>query len=382
MDNCKKMCSSLSELTDDLLVEILSRLPVKSVRRFKCVSRHWRRVITHPAHRKKLPQTLSGFFSRHTSQGGDRPRFDSILGGEEQHVSDPSLSFLPGCYTTVCPVDCCNGLLLCLCSKGSPASNEDDYLVCNPATEKWLILPDSGRHSEVFGRRLCFDPAISSHFHVFSILQETQEGVDEYITDVEIYSSELGEWSHRENGWSDEIMVYDKSVFLNGMLYFISYDSTVVAVDKEGKTWKTIPLLVTMNSGNIEFVENDALIDQSQGRLLYLNVRDRDPSTLSVWILDDYHTGKWIVKYNISTSKLFGCKGLKHARDYTLIAVHPECSLVFLILNGQNLLLSYDMDRGKVNVIHNLIEPFNAARNPYLPYVPWLTETESLTNHQ
>ncbi|XP_047088900.1 F-box protein At5g07610-like [Lolium rigidum] len=365
MDHSNKMGSSLADLTDDLLVEIFSRLPVKSVCRSKCVSRYWHGLISHRAHRKKLPQTLSGFFSRHISQG-DGPRFDSILGVQERHVSDPSLSFLPG-YRTVRPVDCCNGLLLCLCSKDS-TSNERNYVVCNPATEKWLILPDSGRHNEVFARRLCFDPAISSRFHVFSILED----VDDCITDVEIYSSEAGEWSHKENGWSQEIMLYDRSVFLNGMLYFKSYDSAVVTVDKEGKTWKTIPLLETM-AVEISLVSNEALIGQSQGRLHYVNARDRDASTLSVWILDSHHSGKWIFKYNISTSKLFGHKGFRLSRNYTLIAIHPDCNLIFIILNGKNLLLSYDMDRGKVRVIHNLKDPFDERYNPYLPYVPLFT---------
>nr|CAB3495487.1 unnamed protein product [Digitaria exilis] len=51
-----------ASLTDDVLVEILRRLPVRSVCRFKCVSRSWRNLISDPAHRKKLPQTLAGFF--------------------------------------------------------------------------------------------------------------------------------------------------------------------------------------------------------------------------------------------------------------------------------------------------------------------------------
>jgi F-box interacting protein len=370
------MCSSLADLTDDLLVDILSRLPVKSVRRSKCVSQRWRRLIAHREYRKKLPQTLAGFFTRHIGLGV-RPRLDSILGGGQEHlVSDPSFSFLPG-YTDIWPVDCCNGLLLCECSKDPPPSNKVNYVVCNPATEKWLILPDSGRRGEVFARRLCFDPAVSPGFHVVSIL----EGADEYVADVEIYSSEAGEWSHREHGWAQDTMLYDRSVFLNGMLHFISTNWTIAAVDREGKTWKTIPLLETMKfEANSE--SNDASIHRSQGRLHYLNVRDRDPSTLSVWFLDNYSSGEWMFRYNISTAKLFQHKGLRIARDYTLIAIHPECNLIFLILNGGNLLLSYDMDRGKVRVIHNLTDRFNEQCNPYLPYVPLFTETESLTCHQ
>ncbi|KAB8098030.1 hypothetical protein EE612_026975 [Oryza sativa] len=57
----KKRCGGIdgdnpaADLTDDLIVEILSRLPAKSVCRFKCVSWRWRRLISHRDHRKKLP---------------------------------------------------------------------------------------------------------------------------------------------------------------------------------------------------------------------------------------------------------------------------------------------------------------------------------------
>lgn len=138
------------------------------------------------------------------------PDFVSILGAAEQPVSDPSLSFLLG-YRTIVPKDCCNGLLLCFCWKVSPR-DEVDTVVCNPATEKWLVLPRSDRESQVYVSRLGFDPAVSSHFHVFSILRDVEgEG---YITGVEIYSSETGAWSHIENGWGNDIALYERSIWL------------------------------------------------------------------------------------------------------------------------------------------------------------------------
>ena len=48
--------SPVSELSDDLLVEIMSLLPYKSTCCCKCVSRRWRDLVSHPDHRKKLPQ--------------------------------------------------------------------------------------------------------------------------------------------------------------------------------------------------------------------------------------------------------------------------------------------------------------------------------------
>jgi F-box interacting protein len=240
------------------------------------------------------------------------PDFVSILGAEEQPVSDSSLSFLLD-YRTILPKDCCNGLLFCFCWKVSP-SDEVDSVVCNPATEKWLVLPHSDRESQVYASRLGFDPAVSSHFHVFSVLEDW-EG---YITGVEIYSSEAGAWSHIENGWGDDIALYERSVFLNGMLHFISRNSTIVAVDREGKSWRTIPLLETMGAEN-HWNLNAAFIDQSQGQLHYLNASERDASTLSVWILENYQSGEWNFKYNINTSQLFGYKGFINGGQYTWI---------------------------------------------------------------
>ncbi|PAN32192.1 hypothetical protein PAHAL_5G470100 [Panicum hallii] len=49
-------------LSDDLIVEIISRVPYRSLCRFKCVSRSWLALCADPDLRKKSPQTLSGFF--------------------------------------------------------------------------------------------------------------------------------------------------------------------------------------------------------------------------------------------------------------------------------------------------------------------------------
>jgi hypothetical protein len=112
--------NAASALTDDLIVEILSRLPVKSVHRFKCVSPSWRDLIVDPAHRNKLPQTLAGFIYI-TYKRAD-PRFHDFhfanvsVGGATAPVNvSTSLSFLPPDeYLYVIRLDTCNGLLLCL----------------------------------------------------------------------------------------------------------------------------------------------------------------------------------------------------------------------------------------------------------------------------
>nr|CAB3465167.1 unnamed protein product [Digitaria exilis] len=60
--NSKKRAASVDGIPDDALVEVLSRLLVKPLHRSKCVARAWRDLIDGPEHRKRLPQTLEGFF--------------------------------------------------------------------------------------------------------------------------------------------------------------------------------------------------------------------------------------------------------------------------------------------------------------------------------
>ena len=49
-----------------------------------------------------------------------------------------------------------------------------DYVVCNPATEKWVTFPANEWSSESYAR-LGFDPAVSSHFYVFELVLEDEE---------------------------------------------------------------------------------------------------------------------------------------------------------------------------------------------------------------
>ncbi|OEL32442.1 hypothetical protein BAE44_0006539 [Dichanthelium oligosanthes] len=190
--------SPAASLTDELLVEILRRLPVRSVSRFKCVSRSWRKLISDPGYRNKLPQTLVGFF--YESLSGERfpcvaHHFTNVTRKGVPFIY-PSFSFLPVCSSDVILLDCCNGLLLCRCLQPGPRDSEGKrpfyYAVCNPATEKWVMFQISSWASgEVRTARLGFDPAVSSHFHVIEYVEDE----DDYITGVDIYSSKTGSWN-------------------------------------------------------------------------------------------------------------------------------------------------------------------------------------------
>ncbi|KAG2595737.1 hypothetical protein PVAP13_5KG093800 [Panicum virgatum] len=68
-------------LSEDLVLEILSRVPYRSLCRFKCVSRSWLALCSDPDLRKKSPQTLSGFFCFPRQEDDhNSPRFLNLSG--------------------------------------------------------------------------------------------------------------------------------------------------------------------------------------------------------------------------------------------------------------------------------------------------------------
>ncbi|CAN6342985.1 unnamed protein product [Urochloa humidicola] len=150
-------------LTDDLLVEILSRVTYRDICRFHCVSKRWSALISDTDNRTRLPQTLTGIFYPMPSADDDgspaltpddvgSPSWTSHgygfvnVSGTCPPFINPS-SFLPDREGERLElVDCCNGLILCRSYKFAEHS-EFDYLVINPATEKWAAVPITRRWS-------------------------------------------------------------------------------------------------------------------------------------------------------------------------------------------------------------------------------------------
>ncbi|CAN6335705.1 unnamed protein product, partial [Urochloa humidicola] len=106
--------AAAAALPDELIIEILARLPAKTLCRSSCVSRAWRALISDPANRRRFAQTLSGiFFSR--PHGSRLPWGFAGLSASPPPGVDTALSFLPPTCGKMELVDSCNGLLLVRC---------------------------------------------------------------------------------------------------------------------------------------------------------------------------------------------------------------------------------------------------------------------------
>ncbi|XP_051227978.1 F-box protein At5g07610 [Lolium perenne] len=376
--------SPMDKLTDDILTDIISRVPYKSTCCCKCVSTRWRGLFWHPDHRKKLPQPLAGFFHEgfNMNRSPMRARYFTNVSGKGFALVDPSLPFLPK-YEKVDLLDCCNGLLLCRCWKETDP-NTLDYVVCNPATEKWVLVPATNWSSKAAIACLGFEPTVSSHFHVFEFIDEEAWGFDESeqcecdgrIETLAIYSSKAGVWKHHSlDNYMFAVPDNAKSVFFNGILHLATTYNFILAVDVEGNDWWQIDTSIP-TPPHIEDARDDAIFVSQRQLYITDKIAGSDCSDLSVWALEDYNSETWTLKRKVSKLELFGARYSSFANNFNVISFHPEHNMIFIVGGHENTLMSYDMDLRKLCILCQLGQDCQIAygRTPYLPYVPLFSE--------
>ncbi|KAK4489395.1 hypothetical protein RD792_005204 [Penstemon davidsonii] len=171
---------------EDLLTEILLRLPVKSLLNFKSVSKQWHSVITNPnfCHLRSCWKTKPpaiGLFIH----SGDFSFNESLT----------TFHFL------------------------SRGPGEWKYYVCIPTTKHTFRIPQLDE-TIVKGMGLAFDPAKSPHYHVVCVHECTKNG--DLLFRIHIYSSKTGSWKICGNPFSSPL-ISAPAVHWNWTKRFIYY---------------------------------------------------------------------------------------------------------------------------------------------------------------
>ncbi|KAJ4797614.1 F-box and associated interaction domains-containing protein [Rhynchospora pubera] len=324
-------------LPDDVVVEILSRLPPKPFFRSKCVSKTWL-ALSSPASRlnKHLQPTLRGFFWETRFQSG----FTNISGGIDE--VDATLSALP--YHAVhdrCQImDCCNGLLLVKCWFGCPTI--EHMYVYNPATRKHIfieLLPPLSPKETFYGENfsLAFQPQDQSQFHVVCFRHSHNQNVCSNIFFT--FSSNSGKWRQGENLECDLHVAYTpKPIFLDGKLHLRTEAHKVVSVDPKNNT------SVVTNFDFLGLATDDiSEIGQSQGLLHFMSLNEFH--MMSIWVPETIHPQNWILKHQLSLDGM-----LFVSPWYWNLTLHPEKDALFVHL-GNGRILSIELQTAKSNDI-------------------------------
>ncbi|GAB4858506.1 hypothetical protein Ancab_009982 [Ancistrocladus abbreviatus] len=230
-------------LFDDLLVEILHRLPAKWAAQCKLVCKRWLSIVS------------SSYFLRciimfrcitmcNDNEEGEKLR--AICGGNQMLMASKkpgsklSLDFLPCFAQGQDPEDfkivgCSFGLLLCCIGQFYPSI----YYVCNPFTEKWVELPSPPGSCEIVQIGFIRDP----WYHVdernnvvinpdcgFKVVHVANSSEVIFELVVEIFSSKTRQWTKHIVSFPQGYTSTDchPILFFNTKMYWLAQQGVVI----------------------------------------------------------------------------------------------------------------------------------------------------------
>ncbi|KAF8369587.1 hypothetical protein HHK36_032391 [Tetracentron sinense] len=284
---------------DDLMTEILSRLPVKSLVKFKSVCKRWLSLISNPhfchIHCRGNPLSVSGLFL-HKHSSLIKPEFDFVpFDGNATGIPFRSLSFIDDA-TGIKMVGSCNGLFCISCLKDS--ERRHTHYIYNPATKQHTTLPRPVG-TNVVALNLAFDPSKSPHYKAVCV---RRSGESFEIYQIEIYSSETGSWRPSGNPFYDSYeVVFHNAVYWNGAIHWIGMLETSLYFDIEQENLGTMPMppkYEGQDEGGIVY------FGESRGHMHLIEIYG-PPATTQFDVLEmesDY--SKWVVKYHVDLDAL------------------------------------------------------------------------------
>ncbi|KAJ9564341.1 hypothetical protein OSB04_000307 [Centaurea solstitialis] len=365
----------LHNLPDSLLLEILSRLPLKSIFRFKCVCKQWRTLISQPSfcrfyfdlksnssssvmpfrilYRYVYVSKFKDVLDRFRPDSYNSSEFSVLFlsSFEEQQQSD---------QFKVLAVS--NGLILC-CLLGPLV-----YYICDPVTRQWITLPrgremSPNRHPIFFGEgmvsRVNEDRVVTSYVVV---RVELLSSVSSYLN-LEMFSSETGKWSDYRLQCPDPIVLLKRGggpISFGGVLHWFVYDHGMVAFDpyEDPKRCRIIGFPAERDAES-EYRHDGLyrLCDECRGRLRFFEVAPEPVSfyVFRMWELRDYENGKWVSEFKVTRSDLSSSDpeltGWLTEATFLPLSFHPfDLDIVYLRCVELGCIVSYHIRDKRVEV--------------------------------
>ncbi|XVF76866.1 hypothetical protein PTKIN_Ptkin13bG0301100 [Pterospermum kingtungense] len=228
---------------EDLLADILVKLPAKSLIKFKVVCKKWKCLIS--SSRFCLYHTQSFRIKCTLKPSALFIDIDfKLLPLTHDCVRLPPFDFID--LPDVMVLQSCAGLLLCV-----SISPSIKFFICNPTTRrmKMLSFPSySGvEEYERFDVNLAFDKS----FRYKIVVVRQLKIIKPPIMSIDIYSSETDSWSVSKIrftcNWSRHVQ-YDHGVFIKGAIYWPSGFRESQYFDVENECLKTMPMPTLENA--------------------------------------------------------------------------------------------------------------------------------------
>ncbi|KAL2553622.1 F-box protein CPR30 [Forsythia ovata] len=271
----------MSNIPEDWVMDVLSRLRVKSLLRFRSVSKSWRTLIDSPSFIKiHMERSMKMKMAQSTCRGDPHPIRDPEVLPHPFGHRYTSVSF-KGLYR-IRLVGSCNGLLCFVdCA--------DRIVLWNLATRKYfqlqylgIELPKSAIRDHYVNYGFGYDSA-TDDYKVIRLITAFNNSLS-VCSLVELYSLKSDSWTRLGDFMGFDFGV-DYGILVGGALYWIRYQrdigSTIVAFDLTREEFNFVPLPDL--SGNFTLTN----LGNYQGclSLFFRSDEKADPSI--VWVMKE-----------------------------------------------------------------------------------------------
>eukprot|EP01018_Ginkgo_biloba_P022243 Gb_00419 [translate_table: standard] len=217
----KKKSKRCQALPQDLLMQILARVPILFLLRLRTVCKQWNWAISSlknsfqalsPA--MPLSSTPAFFLERVENEGLEYPTTQVWLIAGNSNIYKLPLDFLP---TSVEVVTVCKSLIWC-----RPLYDSSTLYICNPVTRTWRHLPTPSKPTLGFSVAMAFDSSANG----CRLLIGTQNT-------VEMYDSQTNVWTQSDITANKRLFPFGEGIYSNGRVYWmnnIPFSKVTVAV--------------------------------------------------------------------------------------------------------------------------------------------------------
>ncbi|WCJ36433.1 F-box family protein [Euphorbia peplus] len=283
---------------EDLILEILSRLPVKSLMKFKSVSKHWLSLITNPNFSRHgyLPSSpcACGLFLHTWLHPHNTFHFINL---DCQHSNRPLETLTSVDYPPeIIIIQSCNGLLLCSSFPSSSYSKE--YYVCNPTTKHRHMLPRFTPFSSFRNLFIAFDPSNSPDYKVIGICGGFEREETDDNDEIRIYSSKSGTWRLSEARISLKLEPAG-GVFWNGGIHWYTNSGLCLYFDVVKEEIKEIAMPNPIPDNWQWHQRSVYYFGASRGHLHLIQIYHPPSTQFGAWEMKNDKSG-WSLKYKVN----------------------------------------------------------------------------------
>ncbi|CAA0829392.1 F-box/kelch-repeat protein [Striga hermonthica] len=329
--------NSVTKLPDDIVCEILKRLPVKPLSKFKCVCRSWlslissRRFIkTHLMNSTKDPNFTHHRFIMYSRDSFKHISARSLLSEPVIDPLDVDFSIHRSPRNLISVVGSCDGLL-CL------AIDEKDLILWNPTTGVSKQLPDLGVEIICPKYGFGYDQSTDDYKVVgfFRRLWDLSEVV------AKVYSLKTNRWK-AVKGFKGRWLMDDTAAFADGKLYWtansyleMKYGWNIDFLDLSTEEHGVLEMPSYVKSGFY------SRLGVFEGRVF---VMCDHINQAVVWIMDDHvnGNGKWV---NLLTIPHVNDFVRKNYKTVLFVLENGEvvlnCGFKFVVFDAKNCSFRY-----------------------------------------